>query len=82
MKNNRITCAIAAWIVAALALPGGGATLPHIFGHNMVLQRGQRVPVWGKGAPGEKVSVSFAGQSVSTTTGADGRWRVRWKVTV
>lgn len=67
---------IAAWIVAALALPGGGATLPHIFGHNMVLQRGQRVPVWGKGAPGEKVTVSFAGQSVCATAGSDGRWRV------
>ena len=52
------------------------ATLPHVFGDNMVLQSGQRVPVWGKGAPGEKVTVEFAGQSVSATTGADGRWRV------
>ena len=42
----------------------------------MVLQRDARVPVWGKGAPGEVVTVSFAGQEVSATTGPDGRWRL------
>ena len=55
-------------------LAASGVELPHVFGDNMVLQRGQRVPVWGKGAPGEKVTVSFAGQSVSAIVGADGRW--------
>ena len=69
MKNSKTAYAAAALIVAAAVLPVGGATLPHIFGHNMVLQRGQRVPVWGKGAPGEKVAVSFAGQTVSTAAG-------------
>ena len=57
-------------------LAADGVELPNVFGDNMVLQRGQRVPVWGKGAPGEKVTVSFAGQSVSATTGADGRWKL------
>jgi len=57
-------------------LAANGVELPHVFGDNMVLQRGQRVPVWGKGAPGEKVTVSFAGQSVSATAGADGRWKL------
>lgn len=57
-------------------LAASGVELPHVFGDNMVLQRGQRVPVWGKGAPGEKVTISFAGQSVSATAGADGRWKL------
>ena len=50
--------------------------LPHVFGNNMVLQQGRHVPVWGKASPGEIVTVSFAGQSVRVTAGADGRWRV------
>ena len=49
--------------------------LPHVFGNNMVLQQGRHVPVWGKASPGEIVTVSFAGQSVRATAGADGRWR-------
>ena len=52
------------------------ATLASPFTDGAVLQREQPVPVWGTAAPGEKVSVSFAGQTLSTTTGTDGRWRV------
>ncbi len=66
-------------VVSAAFVPMGivyGASLPHVFGDNMVLQCGQRVPVWGTGAPGEVVTVAFAGQSVSATAGADGKWRV------
>lgn len=51
-------------------------TLPAIFSDHMVLQRDVRVPVWGVAAPGEKVAVTFAGQTQSATTGADGKWRV------
>jgi sialate O-acetylesterase len=32
--------------------------------------------VWGTADAGEKISVSFAGQTLSTTAGPDGRWRV------
>lgn len=42
----------------------------------MVLQRGRKVAVWGKADPGEKVTVEFAGQTLSTAAAADGRWRV------
>ena len=61
---------VAAWNVQA------AVSLPHVFGDNMVLQSGQRVPVWGKAAPGERVAVVFAGQTVLAVAGADGRWRV------
>jgi sialate O-acetylesterase len=51
--------------------------LPAIFGHHMVLQRDAAVPVWGTAAPGEEVTVVIAGQTVSTTAGADGKWSVK-----
>ena len=54
----------------------GDVALPAVFGNHMVLQRDLPVPVWGTAAPGESVTVSFAGQTVSTTAGADGRWRI------
>ena len=46
------------------------------FTSHMVLQCDMKVPVWGWAAPGETVTVTFAGQQVTTQTGADGRWRV------
>ena len=42
----------------------------------MVLQRGTEVPVWGVAAPKEKIRVKYAGQSVTTRTGKDGKWMV------
>ncbi|MCU0792084.1 MAG: sialate O-acetylesterase [Opitutaceae bacterium] len=47
-----------------------------LFQNSAVLQRDKPVPVWGTADAGEKVTVSFAGQTKSTTTGADGRWSV------
>jgi sialate O-acetylesterase len=53
---------------------GAAPELAPLFRDHAVLQRDVPVPVWGRAAPGEHVSVSFAGQSVGTTTGPDGRW--------
>lgn len=45
-------------------------------GSNMVLQRApQSATVWGFAAAGATVKTSFAGNSYSTTSGADGIWR-------
>lgn len=54
----------------------GEVTCPAIFGSGMVLQRDLPVPVWGMAAPGEAVTVEFAGQTKSTAANADGKWRV------
>ncbi len=51
-------------------------TLPHIFGDQMVLQRGQDVPVWGWSDPGQEIMVTFAGQTNSVKADVDGRWQV------
>jgi sialate O-acetylesterase len=42
----------------------------------MVLQRDMPVRIWGTAGAGEKVTVEFAGQKVSTVTGADGKWNL------
>jgi sialate O-acetylesterase len=46
------------------------------FNDGMVLQRGKTVTVWGTADAGERVTVKFAGQTISATAGADGSWRV------
>ena len=61
-----------AWASAAQA----AVQLAPIFSDGMVLQQGMKVPVWGTAAPGDGVTVSFCGQSVSATADAKGAWRV------
>jgi sialate O-acetylesterase len=51
--------------------------LPSIFNSSMVLQQELSVPVWGKADPGEKVTVSFDGQTKTTEADKDGRWQVK-----
>ncbi len=70
----RLTLAIALFHGVALAR---ALTVPAVLGDHMVLQAGVPAPVWGWGDPGEKVSVSFAGQTKPAVAGSDGRWEVR-----
>ena len=50
--------------------------LPAIFADHMVLQRNIKVPVWGFGKSGEKVTVQFAGQTKTGLVENDGKWRI------
>jgi len=50
--------------------------LPAVIGDNMVFQRDMPVPIWGWADKGEEVTVSVAGQTLSTKAGDDGRWKV------
>lgn len=64
-------------VLAATVLAGTVGAAPEpasLFQDHAVLQRDKPVPVWGRAEPGEHVVVSFAGQSVGATAGADGRW--------
>lgn len=49
-----------------------------LFGDGAVLQQGQPVPVWGTARDGEKITVKFQGQEISTVA-RDGRWAVSLK---
>lgn len=65
--------ALATCLAAASAY--ADVRLPVIFSDRMVLQRDQKVPVWGWADEGERVTVEFAGQKVETTA-KDGKWSV------
>ena len=67
-------------MVAALAAGWADAVVkPNpLFSDGAVLQRGQPVPVWGTADNGEKVTVEFRGQKL-TTTASGGKWRVDLK---
>ncbi|MEO5713582.1 MAG: sialate O-acetylesterase [Luteolibacter sp.] len=73
---NSKTCLIA---FCALLTPilRAELTLPAIIGDHMVLQQKQANPVWGWDTPGTKITVSFAGQNLTTTAGDDGKWTVK-----
>lgn len=47
------------------------------FSSHMVIQREMEAPVWGTANPGQRVTLSFAGQTHSTTADAKGQWMVR-----
>ena len=50
--------------------------LPRLFQSGMVLQRNQPIPVWGKAAPNESVTITFNKKKYTITAGTDGLWRV------
>ncbi len=49
-----------------------------LFTDGAVLQRELPLPIWGSASDGEKVTVSIAGQT-ATTTAKDGKWQVKLK---
>lgn len=52
--------------------------LPDVISSNMVLQQGMAIPIWGWAVPGERVTVSLAGQRLTTVADNDGKWIVRF----
>lgn len=48
-----------------------------IFGSNMVLQQGQENPIWGWADKGEKITISFAGKTISTKADKLGKWSAK-----
>jgi sialate O-acetylesterase len=60
------------WRTSAFA----AITLAPVFTDHAVLQRDKPLPIWGRATAGERVSVTFAGQTVGTTADKEGRWIV------
>jgi len=63
-------------VAMASASAEADVKLPAIFSDHMVLEARNNVPLWGKSAPGEEVTVSMNDQTVKTTAADDGKWRV------
>lgn len=79
IARRRLAVALWAIVVSGLNLDQparADVKLPTLFTSNMVVQRERPVPVWGWGAPGERVVATLAGQSGETITGDDGKWMV------
>lgn len=75
-KGLRAAVGLLAAGLTALGTARADVKLPAIFGDHMVLQRDQKINVWGWADPGENVKVEFRGQTAETRTGDDGEWRV------
>lgn len=53
--------------------------LPYVFGNGMVLQQQSNAAIWGKSAPGEKVSVitSWNKKEYTVKVNADSTWKAK-----
>lgn len=67
--------AVAVFMVLACGAVSAAVKPNSLFTDGAVLQRGIRVPVWGTANDGERVTVKFRDQVVSTVA-KDGKWRV------
>ena len=56
----------ASFLFGSAQIACADASLNPLFTDHAVLQQGRAVPVWGRADNGEKVTVEFAGQKVST----------------
>src|ERR1035438_3429454 len=74
LLNRALRLAALAWLPLVSAY--ADVTLPALLSDHMVLQRGLPVHIWGKAAPGEKVSVVFRGATRATAADEIGHWSV------
>ncbi|MCD8102684.1 MAG: hypothetical protein LUE26_08995 [Alistipes sp.] len=65
-------------LVLAMSIPAQPAfpaiRMPGVFGDNMVVRHGQETRIWGRAAPGEWVTVDFAGKKVLLRASENGQW--------
>jgi hypothetical protein len=74
MKKNH-WLSVCFTVLLSIGLGANAAvTLHPLFTQGMVLQRDAAVPIWGRAAPGEKVTVEFAGKSRTAVADASGKW--------
>lgn len=78
MKQLICKGAIAFMLLWASVIPSEANVKPaRIFSSNMVLQQGQQNPVWGWADKGEKVTISFAGKTITTKADKAGKWSAK-----
>ena len=82
IQNKFVRPVLATLTLSAALLATGSLNaevrMPSIFSHNMVLQQGTDVPVWGWAAEGEPVTVICQGKSAQTVA-KGGKWMVKLK---
>ena len=79
MKNSIASSFLVLFLSLFTFSQGFASVKPNsLFSNNMVLQRGVPIPIWGTANEGEKVTVEFNSQKVSTVA-KDGKWMVKLK---
>ena len=73
---NKIFGIVIAALVMVTSSANADVKLPTILNSHMVLQQGMPAPVWGWADDGEKITVTFAGQTKTATT-EGGKWMVK-----
>ena len=63
-------------LLALAATARAEIKLPSIIGSHMVLQQGQKNPLWGWAKPGADVTVSVQKQTLKTQADDQGKWKV------
>jgi len=76
-QSSLLAIATLTLLTSLTSLTHAEVRVPGLFSDSMVLQRGLKAPVWGWAEAGEKVTVSFAGQTQTATADKDGKWMVR-----
>ncbi len=78
MKNTLLKIA-GIFVLSCLitALSTANIKPARIFSSNMVLQQGQENPVWGWADKGEKITISFAGKTISFKADKMGKWSAK-----
>ncbi len=51
--------------------------LPAVIRDSMILQRNEKINIWGWASKGEKVGIKFNGKTYKTRTGNDGKWMLQ-----
>jgi len=74
VKTRSLTAFVALSVAASAHAEVRPSTL---FGDHMVMESGMPVPVWGTADPGEKVAITFNGQTRTAVADASGKWMVR-----
>ena len=74
MKSARVAATVSYLLIVAAISARAEVTLPSLLADHMVVQRGFPVHVWGKATEHENVSVTFRGETQSTTADDLGRW--------
>ena len=72
MMTKRVFASVTIMLLAGLTAQAD-VQLSGVFGDHMVLQRERPVPVYGTASPGESVTVTFGGKTVSTKANIAGR---------
>ena len=65
-------------VLSTASFAQAAVKLPGIFGNNMVVQQGEKVPVWGWAGNGEEVTITLLGQERRAKADEQGKWKVRF----